>query len=333
LEYVLTADGGGGVVRVKIRLDLVGAALNLCLVVGLGGCSMLDSSALATEAAAVRQIPMLDTVDEPSVQGSQPVLETAKRSPTPSRKKPDAKGAAPPVEEDFYDPFAKEDEGVVEEDYDPWEPFNSKIFEFNRQVDKWVLKPVAQGYNFVVPDRLQVGVHNFFYNVRFPPRFFNNLFQGKLKGAGIEVGRFLINSTAGVAGFIDVAERMDVTTPEEDTGQTLGFYGVGPGPYLVVPFLPPFTVRDFVGYFADIALNPINWLVLPIIEVDGVPSAISHPNRDTTTIIQLSTRVGDIVNERSLSLEKFQGVEEATLDLYAAVRNAYLQSRQKQIRQ
>jgi phospholipid-binding lipoprotein MlaA len=80
-------------------------------------------------------------------------------------------------------------------------------------------------------------------------------------------------------------------------------------------------------------LNPINWLVLPIIEVEGIPSVISHPNRDTTTIIQLSTRVGDIVNERSLSLEKFQGVEEATLDLYAAVRNAYLQSRQKQIRQ
>ena len=235
------------------------------------------------------------------------------------------------MEERFYDPFAKEDEGVVEEDYDPWEPFNSKIFEFNQQLDKWVLKPVAQGYNFIMPDRLQVGIHNFFYNVRFPPRFFNNLFQGKLKGAGIEVERFLINSTAGVGGFIDVAERMDITTPEEDTGQTLGFYGVGPGPYLVVPFLPPFTVRDFVGYFADIALNPINWLVLPIIEVDGIPSVISHPNRNTTTIIQLSTRVGDIVNERSLSLEKFQGVEEATLDLYAAVRNAYLQARQRQI--
>ena len=126
------------------------------------------------------------------------------------------------MEEGFYDPFAKEDEGVVEEDYDPWEPFNSKIFEFNQQLDKWVLKPVAQGYNFIMPDRLQVGIHNFFYNVRFP-RFFNNLFQGKLKGAGIEVERFLINTTAGVGGFIDVAERMNITTPEEDTGRRWDF--------------------------------------------------------------------------------------------------------------
>ncbi len=319
--------------RVKSRLGLAGLVLNLCAVVGLGGCSILDSSTVTTGPATARQILILDTADDLLVQPSQPILEIAQRNPPSAAKTPDPKEDAPPMDQDFYDPFAKEDEGGAEEDYDPWEPFNSKIFEFNRQLDKWVLKPVAQGYNFVMPDRLQVGVHNFFYNVRFPPRFFNNLFQGKLKGAGIEVGRFLINTTAGVGGFIDVAERMDMTTPEEDTGQTLGFYGVGPGPYLVVPFLPPFTVRDFAGYFADIALNPINWLVLPIIEVDGVPSAISHPNRDTTTIIQLSTRVGDIVNERSLSLEKFQGVEEATLDLYAAVRNAYLQSRQKQIRQ
>ena len=319
--------------RVKNRLGLVGLALYLCLASSLGGCSILDSSTVTAEPAIARQIPMLDTTDDVLIQPWQPVLEIAQPSPPPAPKKPDPKENAPPVDEAFHDPFAKEDEGVVEEDYDPWEPFNSKIFEFNQQLDKWVLKPVAQGYNFVMPDRLQVGVHNFFYNVRFPPRFFNNLFQGKLKGAGIEVERFLINSTAGVGGFIDVAERMDITTPEEDTGQTLGFYGVGPGPYLVVPFLPPFTVRDFFGYFADIALNPINWLVLPIIEVEGIPSVISHPNRDTTTIIQLSTRVGDIVNERSLSLEKFQGVEEATLDLYAAVRNAYLQSRQKQIRQ
>ena len=322
----------GGVARVKDRLGLVGLVLNLGLMVGLGGCSILDSSTV-TEIDTPRQTSMLDTADL-LVQPSQPiVLEIAQRHPPPAPKKPDPKEDAPPVDQDFYDPFAKEGEEHVEEDYDPWEPLNTKVFEFNRQLDKWVLKPVAQGYNFVMPDRLQVGVRNFFNNSRFVPRFFNNIFQGKLKGAGIEVSRFLINTTAGVGGFIDVAERMDLTTPEEDTGQTLGFYGVGPGPYLVVPFLPPFTVRDFVGYFADIALNPINWLVLPIIEVEGVPSAISHPNRDTTTIIQLSTRVGDIVNERSLSLEKFQGVEEATLDLYAAVRNAYLQSRKKQIRQ
>lgn len=319
--------------RIKKQFGSIGLALQLCLVISLGGCTGLESSTRSTEHASTRQNLPPDTADDALVHPSQPVMEVARRSQPPSPKKSETKESTPSGSDEFYDPFAKDHEEGVEEDYDPWEPFNSKIFEFNRQVDKWVLKPVAQGYNFVVPDRLQVGVHNFFYNTRFTPRFFNNLFQGKLKGAGIEAGRFLINSTVGLAGFIDVAERMDIITPEEDTGQTLGFYGVGPGPYLVVPFLPPFTVRDFIGYLADIALNPINWLVLPIIEVEGVPSAISHPNRDTTTIIQLSTRVGDIVNERSLSLEKFQGVEEATLDLYAAVRNAYLQSRQKQIRQ
>lgn len=234
--------------------------------------------------------------------------------------------------DDLYDPFAKSDEGVGEE-YDPWESMNSKVFEFNRQVDRFVLKPVARGYDFVVPDFVQVGISNMFYNLRFGPRFLNNVFQGKMKGAGIEVGRFLLNTTVGYGGFLDLAKEIDLVTPEEDFGQTLGFYGVTPGPYLVVPFLPPFTLRDFTGYLGDIALNPINWLVVPIIEIEGVPSVIAHKNRTTTTFIQIGARIGEIVNERSRNLEKFQGVEEATLDLYTAVRNAYLQSRAKAIRE
>lgn len=231
-----------------------------------------------------------------------------------------------------FDPFAKSDEGL-EEEYDPWEPFNTAMFEFNRQLDRFVLKPVARGYNFIVPDMVQVGISNMFYNFRFAPRFLNNVFQGKAKGAGIEVGRFLINSTAGIAGFFDIAKEFDLVTPEEDLGQTLGFYGVKPGPYLVLPFLPPFTLRDFTGYVGDIALNPFNWLVAPIIEVDGVPSVIEHEDRMTSTLVQLGLRGGEIVNDRSRNLEKFQGVEEATLDLYTAVRNAYLQKRAKVIKE
>jgi phospholipid-binding lipoprotein MlaA len=244
--------------------------------------------------------------------------------------------AAPPgpetTPEEPFDPFAKAEEAVGEE-YDPWETFNTKIFEFNRQVDRWVLKPVAQGYNFIMPDFVQVGISNMFSNIRFAPRFLNNVFQGKIKGAGIEAGRFLVNSTVGLAGFFDVATRIDLVTPEEDTGQTFGYYGVKPGPYLVLPFFPPFTVRDFVGYLGDIALNPVNWLVAPIIEVNNVPSVIAHKNRTTSTFVQLGARVGEIVNERSRNLEKFQGVEEATLDLYTAVRNAYLQRRAKQVQE
>jgi phospholipid-binding lipoprotein MlaA len=230
------------------------------------------------------------------------------------------------------DPFARADEEAGEE-YDPWESFNANIFEFNRQVDRFVIKPAAKGYNFLMPDWVQVSISNLYYHIRFPPRFLNNVFQGKFKGAGIEVGRFLVNSTIGGAGIIDVAKDMGLQTPEEDTGQTLGFYGMKPGPYLVLPLLPPFTVRDFTGYLGDIFLNPINWLVAPFIEVNNVPSLIAHKNRMTSTVVQLGARVEEIVNERSRNLEKFQGVEEATLDLYTAVRNAYLQKRAKAIRE
>ena len=248
-------------------------------------------------------------------------------APVVAAQDPPLGGAA----NELFDPFAKEDEGG--EEYDPWESWNTKIFEFNRQMDKYVLKPVAQGYDFIMPDVVQVGLSNIFYNFRFPQRFLNNVFQGKVKGAGIEVGRFLLNTTVGYAGFMDLAKEIDWVTPEEDFGQTLGFYGAKPGPYLVLPFLQPFTVRDFAGYVTDIFLNPINWLVAPIIEVEGVPSLIAHKNRMTTTLVQIGARVGEIVNERSRNLEKFQGVEEATLDLYTAVRNAYLQSRARAIQE
>jgi len=264
------------------------------------------------------------TAQPQGLSDARPVLD---QTPAPAPSAPPETQLDEPL-----DPFVRADEGAGEE-YDPWEPMNANVFEFNRQVDRFVLKPVAKGYDFVMPDLVQVGISNIFSNLRFAPRFLNNVFQGKVKGAGIEVGRFLINSTVGLGGFFDLAKHVDLVTPDEDMGQTLGFYGVKPGPYLVLPFLPPFTVRDFVGYVGDVFLNPINWLVVPIIEVDGVPSVISHANRTTSSVIQISARVGEIVNERSRNLEKYQGVEEATLDLYTAVRNAHLQTRAKAIRE
>jgi len=208
------------------------------------------------------------------------------------------------------------------------------MFEFNRKVDKYVLKPVAKVYDRIVPDALQRGFANFFHHVHFVPRLLNNLFQAKFKGAGIEGGRFLINSTLGVAGFFDPAKYwLSLETPDEDAGQSLGAYGVKPGPYLILPLLPPFTLRDATGFVIDIFLDPINYLVFPSIEVDGAPSLIAHKNRGTTTIAQFGSRVFEILNDRSLNLEKFQGVEEATLDLYVAVRNAYLQKRKKAIKE
>lgn len=241
-----------------------------------------------------------------------------------------ARSDATAVDESF-DPFATEQENV--EEYDPWEPFNAVMFEVNRKIDRYALKPIAKGYNWVMPDAAQRGVENFFHNIRTGPRMVNNVLQGKFAGAGTELGRFLLNTTFGLGGFFDVAKHMRIETPDEDFGQTLGYYGVPPGPYLVIPLFPPFTLRDVTGYVVDLALDPVNWLVFPLWEIRNVPSVVSHPNRTTSTIAQLGGRSAFIINERALNLESFQGVEEATVDLYSAVRNAYLQKRAKAIRE
>ena len=310
---------------------VLGLALSMC--VGCAGQTSTSHKELLGDAAPPMESGTAVASMAPST-SSQPVnAERAVATLVADKTSAPAPPSPPETQSDEpLDPFARADEGAGEE-YDPWEPMNTNIFEFNRQVDRFVLKPVAKGYNFVMPDLVQVGISNIFYNLRFAPRFLNNVFQGKLKGAGIEVGRFLINSTVGLAGFFDLAKHVDLVTPEEDMGQTLGFYGVKPGPYLVLPLLQPFTVRDFVGYVGDMFLNPINWLVVPIIEVDGVPSVIAHEDDLTSTLIQIGARVENIVNERSRNLETYEGVEEATLDLYTAVRNAYLQKRVQAIRE
>ena len=234
-------------------------------------------------------------------------------------------------DEAVLDPFATSEAEEVEE-YDPLESYNVLVFEFNYKLDHYVIKPVATGYNFVVPDLVQQGIKNVIQNVRVVPRLFNNVFQAKFKGAGIELTRFLVNSTVGIAGFFDPAKGwLNLETPPEDTGQTLGVYGTPPGPYLVMPFLGSFTLRDGVGYVADLFLDPFNWLVLPIIQINDAPILV----RDNTSIAigQFAYRSVEMVNFRSLNLERFQGVEEGTVDLYGAVRNAYLQSRAKAIKE
>ena len=231
-------------------------------------------------------------------------------------------------EDEFYDPFEKEGEAGLEE-YDPWGPYNVVVFEFNYQFDRFVVKPAAQAYDFVMPDLVQRGLSNALHNIAVVPRLFNNLFQGKAKGAGLEVGRFLINSTIGVGGLFDPAKsEFGLETPVEDFGQTLGVYGVGPGPYLILPFFPPLTLRDAVGYVADIFLDPYTYFVFRNVRL-GQPALVEH--EDTATIGAFATRVGEIVNTRSLNLERFEDVEETTVDLYSAVRNAYLQKRAKAI--
>lgn len=292
------------------------------------GCGFVLAVSLIFLSGCAAQKSAIHSLTPHTEQSAPAILAADASSHTPPTV-----GVSNPSPDEPFDPFAKPGEEGIEE-YDPWEPLNTKFFEFNRQLDRWVLKPVAKGYNVVVPNFVQVGISNVFYNSRVTPRFLNNIFQGKFKGAGIEAGRFLINTTVGIGGFFDVAQRFNLTTPEEDTGQTLGFYGVTPGPYLMVPLLGPYTVRDLVGYGGDIALNPIYWLILPTMHnIESIPTVVDIEERAATYAISIGARASEIVNDRSLNLEKFQGVEESTLDLYAAVRNAYLQKRAKAVRE
>jgi len=203
-------------------------------------------------------------------------------------------------------------EETLVEDYDPWAPFNTAIFSFNRKVDRYVLKPVAKAWDKIVPDPVERSLKRAFDNLSMPRRLVNNLFQLKLKGAGQELARFGLNSTLGVAGLFDVAKVFGLEASEADTGQTLGRYGVGPGPYLVLPFLPPLTARDGIGFAVDAALDPFTYVIFPVAALAG-------------------TAVGKRVDERALNLDLYENVEESTVDLYSAVRNGYLQRRQKMI--
>ena len=134
---------------------------------------------------------------------------------------------------------------------DPWETFNRKVYTFNDTLDTWVLRPVAKGYKFVLPDVAQQGVSNFILNIYEFNSFFNSLFQGEIAGAGKAGGRFLINSTLGLLGFIDVATPMGIEPFRADFGQTLAVWGVESGPFVMVPVIGPRTVRSTVGYFVD----------------------------------------------------------------------------------
>jgi phospholipid-binding lipoprotein MlaA len=254
-----------------------------------------EPSAAAATAAALELLPMEPITDAQMT----PYLLALADSMTIAQSN---REAGPPLEPPV-------------EEYDPWESFNEKMFTFNYNLDKHVLKPVAKGYNFVVPDELQRMIDRGFINITFVPRFVNNLLQAKWSGAGRELARFLINSTVGIGGLWDMAKQeFGIEPSKEDFGQTLGVWGVGPGPFLVLPFMAPMTVRDGIGLGVDTAMDPLSYYIPFIWE-------------------RLVMRVVNMVNDRALNLEVFEGVEETTVDLYTAVRNAYLQRRARQIKE
>ena len=200
-----------------------------------------------------------------------------------------------------------------EMDYDPWESFNEKTFSFNfDDVDHYAIKPAAKVWAKALPEPVRQSLGNAFYNLAMPKRFVNKVLQGRLPGAGVELARFVVNTTVGFAGFFDVASRLGLDKSHADTGQTFGVYGVGPGPYLVLPLLPPLTVRDTVGFAADSFMDPLSLFVTPL----GADIGRAAASR---------------INERAQNMTLYQDVEDTSLDLYAAVRNGYLQRRRKSI--
>ena len=199
------------------------------------------------------------------------------------------------------------------EDYDPWEPFNQRTFALNYGLDRHIVKPVAKAWNKVVPAPVQRALKDALHNVNTPKRFANSLLQGKVTNAARELGRLVINSTLGIGGLLDVAAKAGLESRDTDFGQTLGVWGIGPGPYLVVPLLPPVTVRDGIGVAIDSLMNPLS-LVAPGVAGIGMTA-------------------GKTVNERAENLQTFEDVEDSVLDLYSAVRNGYLQRRQKAIKE
>lgn len=210
------------------------------------------------------------------------------------------------IASDFPNPDG-ENQGM---DYDPWEPFNEQTFAFNFNIlDQYGLKPVAKVWAHI-PLQVRNSIGNAFYNLAMPRRFLNKFLQGRFPAAGEELASFVINTTAGVAGLFDVASRLGLKKSDADTGQTFGVYGVKSGPYLVLPVLQPLTVRDALGYAADSFEDPLSLFLTPIVADIGRSAAYT-------------------INERAAHMTEFDDVEDTSLDLYAAVRNGYLQRRQK----
>jgi phospholipid-binding lipoprotein MlaA len=194
---------------------------------------------------------------------------------------------------------------------DPLESVNRAMFTFNRTADRYVLKPVAQGYKKVVPTVAQRGVSNFFGNLNEPITIINGLLQGKFLQATSDTGRFLLNSTAGFAGLMDVATDAGMPRHDEDFGQTLGYWGVGTGAYLMLPLLGPSNGRDLIGRGADYFTAPLYY--------------VQENNGDYDTAFYGSTAL-NLVSVRAQLLSADSLIDGA-LDPYIFMRTAYLQNR------
>jgi phospholipid-binding lipoprotein MlaA len=193
---------------------------------------------------------------------------------------------------------------------DPWEGWNRNVYSFNKAVDTAIAKPVAKGYKAVTPDFIETGVSNVFSNLGDIPNFLNNLLQGKPVDSLSDLTRFVVNSTLGIAGLWDPASSMGLHKHDEDFGQTLATWGLADGPYVMLPFMGPSTLRDTFA--------------LPIDSEMDLTSQIDHiPTRNQVKLIEL-------IDKRAGLLAFEEQLESAT-DEYSFVRDIYLQNRRYKV--
>jgi phospholipid-binding lipoprotein MlaA len=208
----------------------------------------------------------------------------------------------------FDDEFFDDIEPSV---YDPWEPANRALFTVNQQFDRFFWDPFTRVYQFVMPAPARRSVRRVFTNLNTPIYVVNNLLQFRFRDAGETLATFVLNTTAGAGGLFDAATELDIDYQAADFGQTLGLYGVGSGPYLVIPLLGPSTVRDGFGDMVDRAFQPLTYFIGPF--------------------QQLMWGGGMGLARRDEHHEKLEALEESAVDFYSVLRSAYTQNRARAI--
>lgn len=198
---------------------------------------------------------------------------------------------------------------------DPYETQNRQVFELNQRLDRNVALPVATFYVHAVPHPLRDGIHNFLTNLDVPVTFANDVLQGEAKRAVDSAGRFIVNSTVGVGGLIDVSAKVGVPEHDADFGETLAVWGVGEGPYLVLPFFGPSNPRDAVGLAVDNTVaDPLFWI-----------------SWRSSTYFKLGRTLADVIDKRAQNIDAIKELERSSVDLYATERSLYRQHREAEI--
>ncbi|MDI1312169.1 VacJ family lipoprotein [Prosthecobacter sp.] len=205
---------------------------------------------------------------------------------------------------------------------DPLEKLNRGTFWVNDQLYTFIFRPISKGYQLILPRPVRKGIDNAFENVKYPVRVVNCTLQGKFKRAGQETGKFVVNTVGGVGGIFRPAQRIPALAnlPEEDTAQTFGKWGIPNGPYLVLPFLGPSSVRDGVGLVGDYVLNPVNW---PYFRWHG-----SRTNHDWVIVPPLA----NTLRSTPAQMELYDTITKDAVDTYLSARSAYSQNRAEAIK-